>query len=115
VWQQEQFVLRNDVDSAEALLAAPHFVVLLSTCTLIGELNHLCKNGICKEVHTTFAWIAPALISLSFDILSLQRVLLFMKDNNGLYILNLYGMLNSIVTIVWCCWVIFQLKGFMYA
>jgi hypothetical protein len=115
VWEENKFAKHELVNSTEALLAAPHFVVLLSLCTLLSDLNRACKSGKCKKVHTTFAWMAPTVVAATFDILSLQRAMLFFPDDTQLYIIDVFGLVNSSLASLWCLWVVFQLKGFLNA
>ena len=111
VWEQYQFQTHDLAASSEALMVAPHFVVLLSLCTLLSELEHVCREGVCRSVNTSYAWLAPAAVSAWFDILGLQRAVVFFGDDLALLGVNAFGLFNSTATIAWCLFVLFELNA----
>jgi hypothetical protein len=103
VYAQTRLVYHDEPASTEALMSAPHFTVLISLVSLHHDLAEACQSGVCNRGRATYAWLAPPLVSVFFDILTLQRVYLFYaEDETYLRVLAIFAVASSAVSAVWC-------------
>jgi len=112
VYGQQQIKTHHEAASLEPIVGQGHFLVLLSIVALFGELAKVCREGKCSRLHAHYTWLVPPCIALVFDILTLQRQIVFYHDNKLFNAIAVYALVLSITTSLWTLLVIKELKRY---
>lgn len=112
VYGQKQIRHHDIAASVEPLLGAQHFLVFLSIVSLFGELSKVCKDGKCSRMHTHYAWLVPPILALPFDILTMQRQMVFYHSDALFRGIAIFALVLSSTTSIWTFLVIQELKRY---
>ena len=112
VYGQQKIKNHDIAASAEPLLGAQHFIVILSIVSLFGELSRVCREGKCSPLHLHYTWLVPPLVAVPFDILTLERQMVFYRSDMMFRLIAIFALVLSASTSIWTYLVVEELKRY---